>query len=132
MATIEELSRDLSLFRNNPMGMYQEVINLVERNSNGETQVLSATTPFALSLEMMTALGTAAMSLHDTNIRKQFKSLSQNQSELYRHMADRDFINVYSKIVFLPQETTIFTIGRFTQTNPYSSACEREIVVIYR
>lgn len=96
MATIEELSRDLSLFRNNPMGMYQEVINLVERNSNGETQVLSATTPFALSLEMMTALGTAAMSLHDTNIRKQFKSLSQNQSELYRHMADRDFINVYS------------------------------------
>lgn len=96
MATITDLSKQLSLYRNNPVGMYQEVITLVEAQSNGETQVLSATTPFALALEMMTALGSAAMNESDNNLRKQYKSLSQSMDELYLHMADPDYKNIFA------------------------------------
>lgn len=96
MATITELSKSLTLFRNNPVGMYQEVINLVEAQSNGETQVLSASTPFALALEMMTALGTAAMNESDNNLRRQYKSLTQSNEELYLWMADRDYLGIFS------------------------------------
>lgn len=96
MATITELSKNLALYRNNPIGMYQEVINQVESQSNGETQVLSATTPFALALEMMTALGSAAMNENDNNLRKLYKSLVQNREELYLHMADPDYIGIFA------------------------------------
>lgn len=96
MATINELSKQLALYRNNPVGMYGEVINLVEAQSNGETQVLSASTPFALALEMMTAIGSAAMNECDNNLRKQYKSLTQNSEELYLWMSDRDYLGVFS------------------------------------
>lgn len=96
MATITELAKSLALYRNNPIGLYQEVINQIENNSNGETQVLSATTPFALALEMMTALGSASMSEADYNLRKQYRSLAQNREELYPHMADRDYFGIFA------------------------------------
>ena len=96
MATINELSKNLTLYRNNPIGLYQEVINLVEAQSNGETQVLSATTPFALALEMMTAIGSGAMNENDNNLRKQYKSLTQSSDELYLWMADRDYLGLFA------------------------------------
>ena len=96
MATITELSKNLALYRNNPVGLFQEVINLVEAQSNGETQVLSASTPFALALEMMTSLGSAAMTENDNNLRKQYKSLTQSTEELSLWMSDRDYLGIFS------------------------------------
>ena len=96
MATVSDVAKQLSLYRNNPMGMFQAAINLVEINSNGETQVLSATTPFALALEMSTAIGTAIMSENESNLRKLFPSLSQEKGELYLHMSDIDYNGMFS------------------------------------
>lgn len=96
MATMENLMANIMQAKNDPIRMFARVIDAIEVNTNGEVTVLNASTPMANVIEAMTAIGTAAMIENTALTRKQYKSLAQSTDELYLHMADRDFVNIFS------------------------------------
>lgn len=82
--------------RNDPTRIQQVVLNTVDAFRTGELEIPHPGNPFALLLEMAASVA-AATSIRDTlALRAMYPILAQTQEDLYRHMADVDYLGRFA------------------------------------
>lgn len=86
----------LRRFKNDPTQAQRYVLDLMEQNSNGVSRVVDASNSVAFIIETMASMGSAIMEEINLSERRMYKSLAQTPDELYHHMADRDYLNIFS------------------------------------
>lgn len=89
------LDRILKL-RNNPTGIQRIMLEEVERVTDGKKVVVSASNPFVFLMEAAATVGAAGMSEAAALNRKQYPSNANTMEELYLHMSDDDYLNIFS------------------------------------
>lgn len=93
--SINDLTSDL--YKYNPIAMTHYMIRILPDFLAGKTQLLEATSPVALLVEMAATLATASMTNSFNTARRLYPSLAVEDDDIYRHMADKDYIDIFSK-----------------------------------
>lgn len=89
------IDKILSL-RGNPGRVQQTMIRLVEDMNDGKVVVMDATNPAIFCLESAAVLSCANMVDSESKLRRQYPSMANTPEELYLHMADEDYLGIYS------------------------------------
>lgn len=95
--TISGIANQLGLLRTDPNIIQNQILNLVEAVSNGKMVVVDPNNPFALGLEMATALGVNGLNECQMLTRRAYPSIATNMADLYLHMSDYDYKDVFAK-----------------------------------
>lgn len=82
--------------RGNPGRVQQTMIKLVEDMNDGKVVVMDATNPAIFCLESAAVLSCANMVDSESKLRRQYPSMANTPEELYLHMADEDYLGIYS------------------------------------
>lgn len=90
------LRDDILMLRANPASIQQYMLTLTERLTNGEVIPVDATNPAVLCLESAAVLSSAVMVDNEAKLRRQYPVLANTPEELYHHMADVDYLGIYS------------------------------------
>lgn len=88
--------RQFQAFKNDPTLAQRYIIELMEQNSNGVVRVMDASNPVGFMTETIANMGTAIMEENGLSERRMHKSLAQTPDELYYHMADKDFLDIFA------------------------------------
>ena len=94
--TISELLEEVGDVRANPAGIQRVIINAVSDMTDGEYEILDATNPVTFLLEAGSVVGSASILRNEVLSRRQYSSLSQDESDLYYHMSDEDYIDIFA------------------------------------
>lgn len=105
MATItsDEVQTMMAPIIRNPNMIQKISLDLVERLTNGDTIIVEPSNPVVYSLEMGAILAGTTLTRFEAGMRKQYPIMAQNEDDLYRHMADADYLNRFSR----PGQTTV-------------------------
>lgn len=104
----DELLTNMSRYRFNPVALHRTAIRAINEINNGEQLLFDATNPFVQSLQAGAFETVAFMQQHEAECRKSYPTLAQEQSDLYRHMSDIQFANL-----FCQPATTVFSLRFF-------------------
>lgn len=96
MSTVQELTDNVLNFKYNPAGIQRNVLQLLKDITNGEVNIVDATSPFMFALETSSVLTSAAMSEAEALTHKQYPVVALNMENLYNHMSDRDFVGRFA------------------------------------
>ena len=99
MATItysDSLRANLSGLQANPAKIQQFMLTLVEQLTEGQVIPIDATNPAVLCLESAAVMSANVITDNETKLRRQYPSMANSKEELYHHMADVDYLNVFS------------------------------------
>lgn len=94
--TSSGLKDHLLTLRANPGRIQQHMIRLLEKMNNDEVIVLDATNPAIFCLESAAVMSCANMTDSESKLRRQYAEMANSPDELYLHMADVDYLGVYS------------------------------------
>lgn len=104
-SNITGLLNNVGKYKYNPSGIQRVVLQHLKDVTAGEIDIVDPTNPFVFCLEA-SAVNTAAFMLESAaNTRKQYPSVSQTPEDLYIHMSDKDFIDI-----FATPASTVFSI----------------------
>lgn len=95
--TSKELMKAMDDARFDPAGKALSVLDAVDDNLAGNYRLVDPTNPFMLLWEMAGAAGAHVLNAIDVMHRKRFPSLALTAEDIYLHMTDRDFLNIFSK-----------------------------------
>ena len=95
--TSEDLMKAMDDARFDPAGKALSVLDAVDDNLAGNYRLVDPSTPFMLLWEMAAASGAHVLNAIDVLHRKRFPGLALTAEDLYLHMTDRDFLNIFSK-----------------------------------
>lgn len=96
MSTIDDLKSNVEAFKYNPAGIQRTVLQLLKDVTDGEINIVDATSPFIFSLETSSVLASAAMSEARALTHKQYPMAALNMENLYIHMSDKDFVGRFA------------------------------------
>lgn len=104
--TIQEIVGAIAPYKTNPSAMVRTLLDVTNDITEGKVVIANAANPWTNMLESMVA--TTSLTIEQLAIlhRAQFSTLSTTYSDLYKHLADEDYINCFSS----PAAAT-FTIG---------------------
>lgn len=109
-------------FRANPGKVQQYMLRLLEKMNNDEIIIMDATNPAVFCLESATIMACAGMIDSESKLRRLYPSMANTPEELYLHMADADYVNIYSSPAVV-NLTLMFDLEEIIQTAvPISSA----------
>ena len=91
--TIEKMSKDLLLFAHNPATMQSIALN---RLRQGGLELRDPTDPVVFLAEMATVTGHSIIEGMREILPEMFPSMAQRPEHLYRHISDRDLIDVFA------------------------------------
>lgn len=94
--TSSGLMNHLLKLRGNSGRIQQHMIRLLERMNNGEVIVMDATNPAIFCLESAAVMSSANMVDSESKLRRLYSQMANTPEELYLHMADIDYLGVYS------------------------------------
>lgn len=94
--TVSGIANRLSLLRTDPSIIQNQVLGLIEDISNGRMVVVDPNNPFALGIEMATALGVNAINECQILTRRAYPSIATSMEDLYLHMSDYDYKDVFA------------------------------------
>jgi hypothetical protein len=94
--SLSSLMNNILLYKYNPVNIQQVILNYLSDVMNGEVDVVDPTNPFVFLLEASTVSTAAAMMENELNTRRQYPALATTMDELYLHMSDTDFLDVFS------------------------------------
>lgn len=143
----DELGNALLPIIRNPNAIQRVALDLVERLSNGSLMFVDPSNPVVYTLGVAATLTANSITQFEAGMRKQYPVMAQNENDLYRHMADVDYLNrfctpgetiigimvplneIYGKavplhdgtgaaLITIPKHTSI-TIGEFAHTLQY-------------
>lgn len=105
MANISELNTSYNLnslisdydeIKYNPSSIVSKVLTYLENVTDNKVDIIDPTNPFVLLLEA-SAVNTAAANQESLfTLRKLYPILAQTESDLYRHMSDKDYLDRFS------------------------------------
>ena len=80
----------------NPMSIFGAGIEYVESITNNEVQIVDSNNAFAYLMEFSATLFANVARKDEFLNRVQYPELAMTREELYRHMSDVDYLNVFS------------------------------------
>lgn len=104
------MADSLSAFLDN-MAKYQYQPAMIQKDAldylnvllNGQVDVVDPSNPFVFSMEMAAVMTSGAMAKDQVRTRLQYPSVAQTPTDLYPHMSDWDYIDIFAK----PSQTTL-------------------------
>ena len=100
-------------YKYNPIAMSHLLIKNIPNFLTSKNALMEATSPVALLVEMAATLATASMSESLNISRRLYASLAVEDDDIYRHMSDKDYLDIFSKpatasfILLLPRDEVI-------------------------
>ncbi|MNZ24872.1 hypothetical protein D3C78_420270 [compost metagenome] len=91
-----DLNNMIELCKLNPMAIQRAGIEYLERVTNNEVEVVDASNAFVYLMEFASTLFANATRKDEFLNRLQYPEMAQTRDDLYRHMSDVDYINVFS------------------------------------
>ena len=93
---INELKNKLELYKYNPSNMQRVILDTLSDITDGRINIVDPTNPFVFLLEASTVNASLFIQENYLNLRRQYPSLAQEQSDLYLHMCDKDYIGRFA------------------------------------
>lgn len=123
MSDILSLSTRLESIRKDPSLVQSYMLTMLEEVSNGGIVIVDPNNPFALGLEMATALAVNNITEATQLTRKTYPSLADNLQDVYSHMSDYDYRDIFAvpgtvKFVFLMDKEEALTKTVSDPSNP--------------
>lgn len=94
--TISEVARQFEGIRSDPTIVQRAVLDTIENVSNGKMVIMDANNPFALAMEMTVTLAVSNLTESRHLTRQSYPSLTNDWDDLYRHMSDYDYKDVFA------------------------------------
>lgn len=94
--SIADLMSSINRYRYNPSGIQRVILDHLQAVTEGAVDIVDPTNPFVFLLESSAVNTAVAVAESETNLRKQYPSLSQTEDEVYLHMSDKDFIDRFA------------------------------------
>lgn len=83
-------------FKSNPSLIQQYILNYLQGITNGQVDIVDPTNPFVFLLEASVVNSAAAMQETIIALQKQYISLAKSSKDLYMHMSNSEYIDVFS------------------------------------
>lgn len=96
MTNSDSLKANLAGLQKNPAKVQQFMLTLVEQLTDGQVIPIDATNPAVLCLESAAVMSANVITDNETKLRRQYPIMANSREELYHHMADVDYLNVFS------------------------------------
>lgn len=96
MSTLNDAMTKLGLYRFDPGNIQRTALDALEEAYDGEYDLTDPTNPFIFLLEASAVQAAAAGVQNDIALRKLYPTLAENEEDLYRHMADEDYIGRFA------------------------------------
>lgn len=108
---LSNLLQNITRYRYNPSNIQRVILDHLNDVTNGKVDIVDPTSPFVFLLEASSVNAAAAMQENRLNLRRQYKQLAQSVEEIYPHMSDKNFINLFAtpskaKFTFMIQMTS--------------------------
>lgn len=94
--TSSGLADQILSLRGNPGRVQQYMIRLLEAMNDDKVIVMDATNPAVFCLESAAVMSCANMTDSESKLRRLYPSMANTPAELYLHMADQDYLGIYS------------------------------------
>lgn len=94
--TSSGLRDHLLKLRANPGRIQQHMLRLLEKMNNDEIIIMDATNPAIFCLESAAVMSCANVVDSESKLRRLYADMANTPEELYLHMADVDYLGVYS------------------------------------
>lgn len=91
------LAANLAKYRADPSLMQQYILQYIEAATNGGTMVLDPTNPFVMLMEASCLNSSLFIQETQTLLKQQYPVLAQTYEDLFLHMSDRDYLDVFCK-----------------------------------
>ena len=93
---LSDVLSDISKYKFNPSNIQRVILDHLDAITDGKINIVDPSTPFVFLLEMSAVNASAAMTENIINLRRQYPVLSQSVDEIYPHMSDKDFVNLFA------------------------------------
>lgn len=87
---------DLNTYKNDPVRIRQAMLDVFDAVNGGTIDVVDSTNPFVFALGACAFSASAFMAEDAALTRKQYASSAVDESDLYPHMSDRDWVGRFS------------------------------------
>lgn len=101
-----DLSRMIDAARLNPMAIQRQGIEYLEKVRGGEVEVVDASNAFVYVMEFASTLFSNLARKDEILNLRQYPELAQGREDLYHHMSDVDYLNVFS----IPSTTELLLV----------------------
>lgn len=92
----DDLKRYLPVLKANPAKMQRYMLSMLERLNDGDLMIMDATNPAVFCLESSVVTACAVMTDSESKLRRQYTSMANTPEDLYLHMADVDYLGIFS------------------------------------
>ena len=112
-------------FKSNPSLIQQDILNYLQGITNGQVDVLDPTIPFVFLMEASVVNAGAAILENNIALEKQYISLARSARDIYRHMSNSEYIDIFStpaagEFTFLINKDDIIKNAVQVPGQPYS------------
>ena len=95
--TVRNIIKDLNVIRSNPMAIQRYAMDLITDMMGDNYKLQHPTSPFVFLLEASAVMCTTLSDQAESIARGLYPQMSTNESDLYRHMSDSDYLNIYAR-----------------------------------
>ena len=94
--TITQLLQRLDFYKHTPAGIQGVVLDYLDEVTSGQVDIVDPTNPFVFLLESSAVNTALAINESMSGLRQQYPSLAQTDSDLYRHLSDKDYLDRFA------------------------------------
>jgi hypothetical protein len=100
--SLSQFLANIPAYQYQPAMIQKDALDYLNVLLAGEVDVVDASNPFVFSMEMASVMTSAAMAKDQTRTRLQYPSVAQTPTDLWPHMSDWDYIDIFAT----PSSTT--------------------------
>jgi hypothetical protein len=94
---LSALMSQINQFKYNPSAIQRVILDNLYQYTNGQADIVDPTNPFVFLLEASCVNTAVANQESLINLQRQYPALAQNFSDLYLHMSDTDYLNIFAE-----------------------------------
>lgn len=94
-----ELMADINRFKFNPQLIQRTILDKLAKTTENKVDIVDPTNPFVFLLDAAAYASASAVMESEINLRKQYPIIAQDESQIYPHMSDKDFITRFASPV---------------------------------
>lgn len=117
--TIADLKANISKLSSHPMGVMRASLQHLSEVSSGAVNIVDASTPWAFLMELSAVAVSSAIDEMTNGFRSLYPKLAMTESDLYKHMSDKDYLNRFSQPAIVDFYITLSLEDIQTKMNEY-------------